>query len=417
MLRSYNLGPYLVTLVNVLARGSHLLFFLIIGNIYGASDVTDTVLYLNAPLLVLMAVVSGAVDAVAMPMFHRADGRDSAQFLFQSAVKYIIRFILPLSILLLFIFSFFRGYHNFLLCTILLPIPLLGSLASLKTGLLNASDKFKSALLGPLFGGFLAVPFVVFAPVNIYCFAASFLLFETGKFFGIFFIKDITTGGKLLKIGNAGEIFQWGLHNARWQILGSFLLSLVLVIDIWFATTLGVGSVTFVEYANKLWNVVPLLFVGHITLTYAALSRSASSGEKKFAPSVVHKTAARYGMIALLLSALFIWMCPFLLKIIYGFGTLTANNLDQLAHLLQYYVLGASPYVCSLVYVKALSAEGRISVITFVAAIGLVCNIFGDFIFIRLLGLNGIGLATSMVYSINMIILLFGYSWIHKSRR
>jgi len=406
--------PLIVTLVNILARGSHLLFFIVIGNKYGTSGITDTVVFFLAPLMVLTAVVSGAAETVIMPVFHRAENADTAKYLFVYSVKKIAMFTLPIGTIINILFAMITGYWNFMLMIILLPVPLFGALSSLKSGVLNASGRFRVAILGPLFGGLTAVSFLLFAPVNLYSFGLSFLFFELGKMGSLWFSKDITSGGHPLRSAIGDSIAKWGTSNARLQIISSLLLALVCPVDVWFASTLEIGSITFVEYANKLWNIIPLLFVGHIAITYSSLSKAESAHKKLANPINVHTIALRYGALGVGASIMVIMISKHIIGFLYGFGKMDAQQQVVLANLLNSYLLGAGPYVGALVYVRAMSAMGRVDLLFAVACLGLACNIVCDTIFIRIAGLNGIGFATSTVYLCNSLTLAYLYE---KNRR
>jgi peptidoglycan biosynthesis protein MviN/MurJ (putative lipid II flippase) len=405
----YKIEPLIVTLVNILARGSHLLFFIVIGNKYGASDITDKVVFFLAPLMVLTAVTSGAAETVIMPVFHRAENTDTAKYLFVYSVKKITKFALPLSSIIIVIFAMITGYWNFLLMIILLPVPLFGSLSTLKSGVLNASGRFRVAILGPLFGGLTAVSFLLLAPVNIYSFGLSFLLFELGKMGSLWFYRDISTGGHPSRSDLGDTIAKWGTGNARLQIISSLILALVYPVDVWFASTLEIGSITFVEYANKLWNIIPLLFVGHITITYSSLSKAESGHKKSTNPINVHNIALRYGAFGVGASVMVILMSKHIIGFLYGFGNMDTQQQVVLADLLNSYLLGAGLYVSASVYVKAMSAMGRVDLLLAVACLGLGCNIVCDTIFISIIGLNGIGFATSTVYLCNSLTLAYLY--------
>jgi peptidoglycan biosynthesis protein MviN/MurJ (putative lipid II flippase) len=400
--------PLIVTIANIVARGSHLLFFLVIGNKYGASGTTDIVLYLLAPLTVLTAVASGAAESVIMPAFHKTDNIDTARYLFVYAVKKITIFILPLSLLIILIFSAINKHFDFWMIAILLPTPLFGSLAAFKIGVLNASNKFRLAVLGPLFGGIAAVSFLVLAPVNMYCFGLSFLLFELCKAGGLYFFKDLTQGGRPLQSDAGDKIIRCGVKNTKLQVISSLILALVYPVDIWFAGTLETGSITFVEYANRLWNIVPLLFVGHIAITYASLSKAASGKVSNNALNI-HRIAVRYLFLGIGLSLTVILTSHSISRLLFGFGEMSIQQQDILADLLNSYLLGAGMYVGGLVYVRAMSAMGRVDLLLAVACLGLLCNIICDAVFVRLIGVNGIGLATSVVYTCNFFALAYLY--------
>ncbi len=406
--------PLAVTAVSIIARAAHLFFFLIIGNKYGASSHTDFVIYMLAPLTVLSGVVSGAADVVVMPVFHKSENHNISKYIFQHSVKKIIKFILPLSFIIILSSSVIVQRYDCLLSVIIIFIPLFSGLASLKSGVLNASNRFQAAISGPLFGSLTAIIFFIFVPVNIYSFAFSFLLFEFGKFFFLSFFHDVTTKLTLLRTASGDKLIKWGFRNAKWQLLGSFIFSLVYPIDIWFASTLGPGSATFVEYANKLWNIVPLLFVGHITITYSAFSKAAIKGSLSIN---IHKIAIRYLLFGIFVSLLVVIGSDFIISLLYGHGKMTLDQQTTLSDLLKSYLVGAGPHVGGLVYVRAMSAIGRTDLLLAIACFGSICNIIFDALFIRTVGLNGIGLATSAIYLLNFLLLAYFYEYLGKNKQ
>jgi len=404
--------PCLVTLANLAARASHLVFFLAIGNIYGANHITDLVLYLQAPLLVLMTVVAGATDAVVMPSFHKADEKDTAKFIFNWVIRRIVSIILPLSFSILVIFSFYRGIFDWILIALLCPIPLFGALASFKAGVLNASDKFRVAMLGPLFGGMLSVPYIFLSSRSIYSLSISLLLFEVGKVVGLYIFKDLTYGGVSRKSEQGATIIRWGSKNAKWQIIGSFVFSMVFLVDVFFASCMEVGSISMVEYANKLWNIVPLLFTGHIAISYASMSKRFNKDEN--INYIVNNIAIKYGVLAFVISLLLILLSPEIVSILYQFGNFNPKELHIFSGLLQCYLVGAGPYVYSLVYVRAFSTIGLLRVICIIALLAFVFNILFDVILINYYSIYGIGLATSLVYTMNAILFVFMFGRYNK---
>jgi putative peptidoglycan lipid II flippase len=393
--------PLAVTAVSIIARAAHLLFFLVIGNKYGASSSTDFVIYMLAPLTVLSGVVSGAAETVVMPVFHKTDNPEAARYIFLYSIKKIIIFTLPISFIIVAILSAAFQKYDFLTIATLLFIPLLSGLSSLKTGVLNASGRFRAAVSGPFFGALSAVTFLFFAPVNIYCFSLSFFIFELGKFLFLFLFDDIATGKIPKKNESDDRIITWGIRNAKWQLLGSFVFSLGYPVDIWFASTLDSGSVTFVEYANKLWNIVPLFFVGHITVIYAAFSKASIQGSTSIN---IHRAAIRYLFFGAAGSLFVFFASDCIIRMLYGFGEMNVQHQEKLSDLLKNYLIGAGPYVGGLVYVRAMSAAGRSDLLFAVACFGSLCNVIFDALFIRVVGLNGIGLATSLIYIINFFI-------------
>ena len=320
---------------------------------------------------------------------------------------------MPLSILAVICSSIIVKKYDILIIIVLFSVPVFSGLASLKIGVLNASNRFRVAMLGPFFGSISAVIFLFFTPSNKYYLGASFLVFEVGKIICLFLFKDITTNSSSFRSDHGDQLIKWGLHNAKWQFLGSFVLSLVYPVDIWFASTLYAGSVTFVEYANKLWNIVPLFFVGHITIIYATLSKAKATGVKSIN---THRIAIKYLFFGVIVSLVILSVSDVIIRMLYGFGKMSMQQQRELSTFLKSYLVGAGPYVGGLVYVRAMSAAGRTDLLFAIACIGLLCNIIFDALFIRIAGLNGIGLATSVDYLCIFFLLTYFYSKNEKNR-
>lgn len=414
-LSSSKTEPLIITAVNIAARAAHLLFFIVIGNKYGSSTITDSVITLLAPLVVLTGIVSGAADVVAMPVFHKARNKNDAKYIYRFFLRRIICYLIPSSVLITIITSLFCNYSDFFLILILSPIPLLASLSALKAGILNASNRFRASVSGPFFGAITAVFFLLIAPVNIYCFALSFLLFEAGKISGLYLFRDITSGGNSLKTDFSSQIITWGYRNVKLQLIASLILSLIYPIDIWFAGTLGEGSVTFVEYANKLWNVIPLFFAGHIALTYYSLSKAVNKSSESFETINIHNVALRYLLLGTIASCIVIFTSDSLIRMSFGIGKISIQQQASLSGLLDSYLAGAGFYVGGLVYVRMMSATGRTDILLIIACLSLLCNIICDVLFIKIAGLNGIGFATSTVYFCNFFLFAYLYERTEKT--
>jgi O-antigen/teichoic acid export membrane protein len=77
----------------------------------------------------------------------------------------------------------------------------------------------------------------------------------------------------------------------------------------------------------------------------------------------------------------------------------------SLAGLLGWYLAGTAPYIAGMVYVRALSAEGRSGVLTSVAAFGVMFFGLMTAPLVAWIGLDGVGLATSTVSFANAMLL------------
>ena len=401
------IAPIIVTIINIISRSSYFLLFIIIGNKFAISDFTDKVFYILAPQMMLLGIGSSVIEATIIPTLHKTDLGGESKYVIRYFVRKIILILIPISILFLIIFSISYGRFDVYLIMILFPIPLFGILSSIKTNVLFVSRKFNVAMMGPLFGGIVTIPIVLLLPNNVYSLAFAILLFEVFKMVWLYSFRDDFL--RIIERGNSNalKIAQWGWHNAKWQIIGSSTLSLIVLVDIWFAYMVGNGAITYVEYANKLWNAVPLAFAGHILFKYSSFSVSANASNKKLYSKNIHFIAIKYGFIAFVVSVIIIIFSNNLINILYGFGNFIEKDKESLTSLFKCYLFGSSFYVGGLIYVRAFSALGKTRILTYIALIGLIFNLILDYVLIRYFGIQGIGLATSIVYMSNTILLVY----------
>ena len=403
----FNSSAFLTTLVEIFARSVHLLIFLIMGNRFGTGIVTDAVFFLYAPLTVIMSVTAGIAQAVVMPGEHRAQAAKCTHTFRRMIIRYTVSIVLPVSLIAILGAWTINDHTGLLVALILLPIPTLASLAAIYTGLLNAEGRHWLAVLSPTYGSILAFLMILSIPVTPAGLAAILVSFEVGRVVGLRF--HICRGEKADE-SDASTVVSWTLQGARFQALGSFLVALNPLVDRLFAKGFGVGAISDVEYAGRLWNMVPVLFTGTLTVAYANWSRTAPSS--KLNVHRVHVSAARLGGIALIFSVLVILCSDLLIDTLYGWGKIDVAHRVSLSALLKAYLAGSAPFVAGLVYVRALSALGRIPLVTIAASINAGANLILDWVMTSIYGLIGIGLATSITY---LVVVLFLAVYVEKS--
>ena len=396
-----------VTATNLIARGGHLILFVSIGNRYGIDITTDSVFFLYAPLIVIISVSTGVADTIVMPAMHRAILLDNSIGVRRALQRQLLRLVVPVSVVSLLLVWVVHQDTSIAMVMLLLPIPVCGSLAAFFAGLLNADGRHVEATLGPLYGCIFSLPFVFILPKTAHSLAAVLLLFELAKASGL--AINARNRDRVLKdlCGDTRDLISWAIKNGKWQIIGSFLVALNPLIDILFANLLGPGSITSVEYAGRLWNLIYVFFTGHLTLLYAALSKKISEGNINY--DQLHKSAFKVGLTALAATFVLILFAGPLIKLLYGFGAMASENVTHLASLLKYYFLGTAPFIGGLVYVRALGAEGKTKILAKIALFSVSSNTILNTIFLPLLGLYGIGLATSLTYTLIAVYLFRQY--------
>ena len=396
-----------LTILNIAARAAHFALFLIIGNKFGISNATEEVFFLYAPLVVIMTVTMGVADVIVMPAMHRAKNIGRLWYMRDRFLHVIFKYI-PLITVMALIFSWCLNRNiNLQLLIILAPIPLLSSISALYIGVLNSIDMHKFAVMSPVYGSIISIPIIFIVPMTAVGLATILLLFEIGRVFGL--TVHIWKAAKQNDSSDESmsDLISEVAKNGKWQVLASLFMGMCVYVDILFASTLEVGAITFVEYASRLWNLIPLLLAGYIVIRYSSMSKMEST--KSLKNSYVIETAIKVGITAIILSVILILIRDPLITLIYSFGEIRPNDRKVLADLMACYVVGAAPFLIGLVYVRALSARGRVQIITIVSFINLLMNTVLNFILIRYLNVLGIGLATSLTYILASILLIYWY--------
>jgi putative peptidoglycan lipid II flippase len=391
----------------------HLLLFLGIGNVYGANIATDIVFFIYAPVVVLMSVGNGVAEVVVMPSVHRAQRLNCTKTLLAYLFRRGAQFTLIATLVVLTVAYLLEPRATLPVVALLMPTPLLATTSSILMGFLNAEARFQQAVLGPVYGSVIALPVLLMSSTSATSLALVLLAFECGRSLGLI----LHTRGLILECDDSRssqvrKLFPRVASNARVQALGSFLLAITPLIDMIFARSLGPSAVTLVEYASKLWNAVPLLFVGSIAVIYFYMSKDASNGNASTISMIQRVTG--FGTMAICISAIGIALSEPIIETLYGHGALLATKRKTLSTLLNCYLVGAFPFVCALLYVKAFSSVGKVRFLTSAATLAVCSKIVFNMIFIRFFGIYGIGLSTSTTNLLILIYLAYSYRSIQK---
>lgn len=399
----------------LISRGGVLLLFLVIGNRFGANASTDTVLFIQAALMVLMSAATGAAEAVVMPALHRAVRFGCARTLVKLLALRTTFTLLPLTIATVSLAALFVHPASVSTAAFLIPIPVLGALSAVTSAELNSIGRHASAATGPLFGSIVAIALCFVLPANEVSLAAVFVAHESARLFWLLIVSRLArTSAGSQRNPVPDDLRRWAFRGFLVQAVGSLVLATNLLVDDVFALQLAHGSVTLVEYSSRLWTVFPLVASGPLLLVYASMSRKAA--ERSLPAHEVHRYAAGFGVSVLLLSLMFLPFTGVIVEIFYGAGQLDIPARDALAEVLQFYLIGAGPFVAGLVYARAHSAEGRPAAMTAVATVCVIANALLNAALIPFLGLNGIGLATSIAYAINTVMLAMIFHYTRESR-
>ena len=414
----------------------------LIARFLGASTVADAFfIALKLPNLFRSLFAEGAFNSAFIPLFTEElekNGHDAAKAFAKeifSALLYILalftavmELIMPLAVML--IAPGFLEVPNKVeltseMCRITFPFLLLVSLNCMQGGILNSLGKFAAPAftstilnLSMIAALLWLTPFLSGADAS--AFALCWGVFAAGFIQFFFLLYHLKRQDMILHLVSPFKVFfrmapqtKTLLKRILPATVGAGIYQINLLIDTFFVSFLASGAVSWIYYANRLFQLpvgvlgaaigtalLPML-TRHIKVGSIGKERATLSRALEFA--VFTSFPAAVGLIVLdrvIIGALF------------EYGEFTHEETLRTASALSAFALGLPAYVISKSLLPCFFARGDTKSPVRVAAISLIINIILCYTFIRYWGHTGIALATSVTAWIN----LYQYYFMLKRR-
>ncbi len=395
---------------------------MVIAHQFGVNDGLDA--FFIAYLLPAFAinVVAGSFNAALIPTYikvHEHEGQAAAQRLFSSVMVWSVALLVAVSILLGLAashilpilgsgFSIEKLALTRSLFFILLPILTLTGVTTIWGALLNARERFARMAITP-----------ILTPV-----AVVVVVYGLGDRWGVFAIAIAMVIGAVtecmllaggLRRAGVSLIPRWhGMNPAIRQVVkqympmvaGASLMSSTLLIDQSMAAMLGPGSVSILNYGNKVTAVI--LGIGSTALSAAVLpqfSRMVATDDWRGVRHTL-KTYARLILLTTIpLTLLLILFSRTLVSLLFERGAFTVEDTLAVVPVLSLYILQTPFYILGMLVVRLISALGGNHILMWGTAISFILNITMNFLLIRWLGVSGIALSSTVVYVISLCFL------------
>lgn len=399
----------------------------VVAGVYGRSDAMDA--FLVAFLLpgLLINLISESMNQALVPTLVRVralEGQERAQQLLSSAMLWSCGLLVGVSLLMA------AGAHAFFpllgshfspqkldlavrLFYVLLPVVLLSGIASNCTAVLNTLDRFAVPALAPVL-----VPLATIA-------GALWL----GARYGIFALAVATVAGVLLHavwmaagMERSGYRFRlrWhGMNEATREVArqyGPVLLSSVvasggLLVDQSMAAMLPAGSVSALAYANRFVSVVLSLLGGAVasavTPPLAELVAHARWAECR---RTLRTWLAITAAVSVPVAAGLMLGARLLIRVTFQHGVFTPADTAAVTPVLISYAVQIPFFVTSRVFYRYLLAMRRTDLILACGILNLALDIVLNLLLMRVMGVAGIALATSL-WTIATFVFLGAWTW------
>jgi putative peptidoglycan lipid II flippase len=210
--------------------------------------------------------------------------------------------------------------------------------------------------------------------------------------------------------------WRWFWQDFSVMLVGNSLMHLIIIADLLFAARLGTGAIATLSYANRILFLI--LGLGGTAISRATLpvfSNTQGQGRDQ-----VHRLATQwvYLMLALGTAAMVVvWLvAPFAVKLLFERGEFTAKETLAVAEVLRYGAVQLPFYLAALVLVSSLVSKGMYTAVAVGAAINLIVKVAANYLFVPVLGINGIILSTGLMYMVSFAMLCFMAFSIEKRR-
>jgi putative peptidoglycan lipid II flippase len=195
-------------------------------------------------------------------------------------------------------------------------------------------------------------------------------------------------------------------QRVLWQyaptITGALLMGGTTLVDPAMAAMLGSGSVSALNFAYKLPALV--LNIGLSSLSTAILpsfSRLSAKADWQEMRRVLLNYTGLLALVTIPLTLTLIVLSKPIVSLVFQGGAFTPADTALVARTQIMFCLEIPFYSIAILYVRALSALKRNSMIMWGALISVFANAVLNILLMRLLGLPGIALSTSVVYAIS----------------
>jgi putative peptidoglycan lipid II flippase len=410
----------IVGTLTLLARAGTILKEMIVAYKFGRGDALDAFLIAFLLPAFVVTLVSGTVASALVPVFIEVDrkqGRAAAERLLSSVCLLSAAVLAASAVILGVLAPWYLPYlaHGFApqklrltaeLLYILLPWIVLSGIAQIVTYVLNAGERFALPALVPLTTPILIIVFVMAAGRS----GTAFTLAVASS------IGSVLEMGFLLTMLKAhGTRLQWRwfgfdkdlaivLKQIGPLLAGAVLMASAPIIAQSLAAMLPSGSVSALAYANRLVGGVTAL--GTVALSTATLpyfSRMAAENDW----AACWHTLKRYSILLLVttvpFTVVFIAFSRPLVSVLYRRGAFTAADAELVARLQSLLAIQIPFLMMCALLVRFVSAIRRNDLLMYGSGINLMANVILNFMLMRIWGLMGIALSTSLMQVLSFV--------------
>lgn len=402
---------------------------ILVAKYFGATSQTDAfVVALIIPALI-MGLFSSGLSTLIIPIYIEKRKKDVQKAkIFVNQIFFLWCAILLGTSLLIFFFTpilvksvafGFKGERLDLAITLtryLIPIGFATVCIGFFTGLFQARKQFLYPTLIGVIGNILIIISLVFFRTKlglnswtfgqilhaVFSFFALFWVLRQNSFFHNFFLKYI----------DWVEIKHFFILLFP-LVLASGIATLNQIIDKTIASSLQIGSIAILDFAQKTFNIpLSLLVMPLVVAIFPTFSSLALEKNKEADYAYTLKKALSLSWY-IIIPATFILvvLCQPIVKLLFQRGAFSAEATAITAFTVSMYSLGLFAYAANYFLISVFYSFKNTKAPLIISAVIVAINILGNIILSRILGVAGIGLATAIAAIVGFVLFL---SILHK---
>ena len=233
--------------------------------------------------------------------------------------------------------------------------------------------------------------------------------------------------GLAVPLARKGEIEmpRFTSHSPQWprfwqgfgiMVVGQTMSTFTGIVDQFFAAHLDTGAIATISYANRILALI--LGLGATAISRATLpvfSRIKSQqGEQLHSIAMFWvRLMMIFGVVTLVISW---WLAPWLVKLLFERGAFTARNTEAVTEVFRYALAQIPFFFPALALVALLASHGKHNLIAISGGTNLLVKTSANYVLVPIMGINGIILATGIMYMVSFV-QLYWFATILLKRR
>ncbi len=276
--------------------------------------------------------------------------------------------------------------------------------------ILNAEEKFTLAALSPSAIPVTVIVFILFLANHLGIYALAL-----GTLVGFLFEMIILTIGVKRYIPFSRISWNLDVRNKQMfqvikqyipMIAGAFLMGSTTLVDQSMASMLGSGSVSALNYGDKLISFVLSISAFSLSTAVFPYFSKMVAGDAQDSLNFLLKKIIRYVLVLSFFSVIpIIVFSQKIVSLLFQRGAFTYSDSILVAEIQILYSLQIPFYLAGIVFVKLISSFKKNHLLMWGAFINLFFNIILNYLFMHIIGVPGIALSTSIVYFISFVYL------------